>query len=111
MAVNNRAGQLRDRVAIQNRTTGFDSFGSESESFTTLDTVWAQVIPLTGTERHAAGQPEATLSHKVVIRYRNDVTPEQQLVVENGPTLDILSVADIDSRKTRLELSCIERRV
>jgi SPP1 family predicted phage head-tail adaptor len=111
MAVVNRAGLMRDRVAIKQRVDGLDEYGGQSESFTTLATVWAQVKPATGTERHAADQPEAILSHTVTIRYRSDITPELYLEVENGPTLDIWSVNNIDRRNARLELSCLERRV
>jgi SPP1 family predicted phage head-tail adaptor len=111
MAVNTRAGLLRDRVEIRQRATGLDSWGDPSETFTTIATVWAQVTPLTGTERHAAEQTEGILSHKVVMRYRCDIVPEMELLVENGPTLDIFSVDNVDRRKAQLELNCIERRV
>jgi SPP1 family predicted phage head-tail adaptor len=106
-----RAGQLRDRVKIKQRVEGLDSFGGSSESFTTLATVWARVIPITGTERHAADQPEAVLSHTVTMRYRTGIVPELQLEVENGPTLDVFSVNNVDRRNDELELNCVERRV
>lgn len=70
-------------------------------------TVWCQVVPQTGSL--LAGRPgETTLArttHKVIIRYRKDITPDMWVEVD-GTRYDILYVMDPYLKHINLELFC-----
>lgn len=105
-----RAGEMRDRVTIQTRASGYNSSGDVSETWNTVDVAWAQVEPLQGSERFAAQQQEGLVQYKVTMRYRDDFGAEDRLVVTNGPTLDVQGVVDVQGMKSKIEVNCLERR-
>ncbi|HLA24593.1 MAG TPA: phage head closure protein [bacterium] len=76
-----RAGELRERITIQRKTTPVaqDGFGGESITWVTLAAVWAKVEALSGREFIGMGRQEAAVTHKVTIRERDDVTPAMRI--------------------------------
>lgn len=105
-----RAGDLRDQVVIEQVATTFDAAGGPVETWTTLATVWASVLPqkyTTGVEAlvQALGRESVATTYTVTIYWRSDVT-ELRRLTWNGKTLDIKRVIDPDGRRTWLELMC-----
>ena len=98
-----RAGDLRQRVDIQEVTETSVPGGGKSKVWNTVATTWAQVLPLTGGEAFAQGIARSTQFYKVVIRYRPGVTPRNRLVW-NGIPLNIRTVADPDGTREALEM-------
>jgi len=111
-------GKLRHRVTIQTFTTVEDSFGgtyqtwlpltdSDHEDFSQSDydnaTVWGSVGPIRGREFWDAKQSNSEVEGKAVIRYRDDVTPNNRLWFKGRP-LKILSVLNPAERKEYLEV-------
>ena len=76
-----RAGELRERITIQQKTTPVarDGFGGETITWATLATVWAKVEALSGREFIGMGRQEAAGTHKVTLRERDDVTPAMRI--------------------------------
>ena len=68
-----RAGDLRHRLKIQQRTVGKDSFGQELTTWTTFAEVWAQISPASGSEIFAASQIKAEISHSIRMRWRPEL--------------------------------------
>lgn len=101
-------GKLRHRVTLQTKTTTTDAGGGTTETWTDTATVWAAVEPLEGTERLRAMQVSPTLSHRIRMRYRADVTTAMQ-VVYNGRAFDITSVVDVSERHRELQMLAEER--
>jgi SPP1 family predicted phage head-tail adaptor len=98
------AGEL-DRVAvIQSRTLTPNAYGEQIETFTTLATVWAGKLELSGQEQLLAQQVSAETIIKYRIRWRSDVTATCRLVVD-GVTYGIQYIAEL-GRRDRLELTC-----
>lgn len=97
-----KAGKLDRRIQIKTKTATRDSYGAEILTYSTLATVWAEIVPVSGREYFLAAQfvPEAQL--KVRIRYRNDFDETAQIVYDNV-TYDILYIAEI-GRKEGLEI-------
>lgn len=102
-------GRLRHRVKLQSLTRTPDAGGGYTETMTDVATVWAQVEPLEGTEQLRAMQVSPTLSHRIRMRYKANVTPAMQAVY-NGRTFDITSVIDPGERHREIELLVEERR-
>lgn len=75
-----RAGRLRHRVVIEQRTEGTaDAFGAPALTWTTFATRWADVRPLQGRELFAAQQVQANVSHAVRLRHLAGVLPDMRL--------------------------------
>lgn len=84
-----------------------DALGQYPQKDQPVATVWAGVVPQTGSMlsgRTAETQLTRT-THKVMIRYRKDVTPDMWLVI-GGVRYDILYILDPYLRHERLEIFC-----
>lgn len=100
------AGDLDQRVTLQNVVTSRSATGAEVQTWQDVATVYAAVRPIRGREFFAAGETQSAVDVRVLIRYRDDVTREMR-VVHRGKPLDIVSVIDQDSRRESLELMCV----
>lgn len=108
-----RSGTLRERVTIQSFTAVQDAHGEPIKTWSNLatnPTVWANVGSRASGERFISGgeQVQASVSHTVRIRYREDVTVLMRLIWRTNRTLQIENVIDPDGRKSDLVLMCSE---
>jgi SPP1 family predicted phage head-tail adaptor len=53
--------------------------GGLVDSWANTITVWGSVTPLQGNERQRAAAIDATLSHKIVVRYNSRITPDDEI--------------------------------
>ena len=104
-----RAGQLNQRITIQQDIGTIGNVGQKVPNWTTLATVWARVRALSGTERFAAQQVLAELSYELTIRHRTDLNETHRVLLSNGTPLDIQAILDPDGRKRELLILCTER--
>jgi len=103
-----RAGTLRHRIQIQQKTVTQNTYGEEIVAWAELTTVWGSVEDLSGREFYEARQvPAAEVTTRVCIRYRSDVEPTMR-VIHGGRTLEIVSVLDPEGRKRETILMCRE---
>lgn len=102
-----RAGELDQRGTIQRCVQRVTASGDRSPLWNPLATVWMSVQPLTARERAAFGQIGAVQTHRVRIRYRAGLLPADRIII-GSRTLNIESVADVDSRHEYMELLCQE---
>lgn len=109
-----RIGPLRHRITIQSFTVSPDSVGEPIATWanlTTNPTVWAEVTSVPAGERFVSGGEQliATLTHKVRIRYRTDVTVKMRLI-HNSRYLYIENAVDPTGRERELILLCREEQ-
>lgn len=103
-----RAGLLRHKVTLQKLGERVDDgAGGGSIPFEDVADVWAHIHPLAGSELLRAGQFDATLSHRISIRYYPGIHPSWR-VKYGTRVFDIKSVADLDERHREIELMCEE---
>lgn len=102
-----RAGRLRRRVTIQEKTVSRNSYGEEIITWSDVDTVWAAVEPLHGREYTEMRRAGAEVTTRIIMRYRDDVTPAMRITWDSH-VYDIESVIDVDGRHVQLELMCRE---
>lgn len=107
-----RIGPMRHRVVIQEKSTTQDAAGEELQTYTNIATnsnVWAAVTPSSAQERFISGsdQQQATVSHRVVLRYRSDLSDEMRVVWE-GKNLDIEEIRDPSGKRQYTLLMCRE---
>lgn len=62
-------GERRHRVTFETPTVVQDAFGEPDQTWATLATRWARVMPMKGKERFSANQVQADVDHRIVCRY------------------------------------------
>lgn len=102
-----RAGPLRHRVTIQNKSVVQNTYGEEVITWTDFAAVWAAVEPLRGREFLEGKQITAEVSTRIRIRHRDGILPEMQ-VVFGSITYDIHSIIHIEEREREIHLMCQE---
>lgn len=102
-----RAGELRHRVTIQQKSVTRDSFGAETVSWTDVAVVWAAIEPLQGREFFSAQQVNAEVTTRIRIRYRSGITPAMR-VLFGSRAFDIQGIINIEERNRELHLMCKE---
>lgn len=104
-----RIGPLRHRVNIQRPVPTQNDFGEEIITWSTLASVWANVLPASGRESYipSGEQQLAVITHRVQLRYRTDLGPKMRVVWEDR-SLDIESVQDPTGKRAYLMVLCRE---
>jgi SPP1 family predicted phage head-tail adaptor len=94
-------------VTIQQMVAAQDSYGSPTDQWEDVATVWASVEPLKGRELIAAQAVQAEIAGRIRLRYRPDVTTAHRVVFGNL-IFNILSVINPAYRNRELELMTSE---
>jgi SPP1 family predicted phage head-tail adaptor len=100
-----QAGSLNRLVTFQQRGTTVDTFGQQSETWTTVLTARASVEPMSGSELVAAGAQINETMVTIVIRYRPSITSAMRVTYQ-AAVYNILSVVDDYARHRKLTLMC-----
>lgn len=107
-----QAGQLRERIAIQSYTAASDGMGGETQSWSTVATVWGRVRMVNGQEQFTAANEriQGTVSHKVNLREKaGGVTLTiRHRLLWLGRTLEIVSIGDMEGRHREQVVMCRE---
>jgi len=108
----NTVSRLRHRLTLQQEVETPDGAGGYARSWQDVADLWGEIIPLTGSGASAkgsgkealfAGQIQASISHRILLRYRPGVSAAMRLVFEKR-AFNIRSVANIEEKKDTLEL-------
>ncbi len=104
-----RCGPLRHRVNVLQPTGGSpDAYGQVPPGWSTFATVWARIEPATGRELEFAKSFEATVTHKVIIRYLAGLLPTMQ--IQYGSRIfAINAILDFEERRRWNTLLCTEK--
>jgi SPP1 family predicted phage head-tail adaptor len=65
-------GMMKQRVTIQYYSLSSDGMGGNTRTWNTLGTVWANVMPLSGSEALEVGGLKGNTKYKIRTRYRDD---------------------------------------
>ncbi len=104
-----RAGRLRNRIIIQERSTAVTrgSYGEETQGWTTHKQCWAEISPPRSREFFATGQTQAEVTTQVRIRYLPNIVPNMR--VKFGTRyLNINNIINPDERNKELIMMCNE---
>lgn len=74
-----RSGLLRHKIEIQERVTKRDSMGGEMVTWQPFTYAWASISPLSGREYFLAKQVQASVSHKMIMRYQPGIKPYHRI--------------------------------
>lgn len=100
-------GRLRHRTKILIRSEIPDGGFGTTENFTELATVWAQFMPVSGLKRIETQSYGTDVSHKVLMRYRGDVT-DRHWLEWNNRRFEIKTFRYLDEQTYWLELTVQE---
>jgi SPP1 family predicted phage head-tail adaptor len=101
------AGDLTDRIVIQQATETKNSVGEVSLTWATFATVWADVRALSGREAQRYGQIVGLTGHKVTIRALTGIKPAMRILYNTTRTLEIGAINEYE-RSWYMELICTE---
>ena len=76
-----RAGELKNRMAIQAETQAMNDGGEWLTTWTTVATVWAKLWAKSGQERQMARANQAVVSHGVLMRAYSGLTTAHRLAM------------------------------
>ncbi|MEM7131174.1 MAG: phage head closure protein [Chloroflexota bacterium] len=104
-----QTGRLRERIQLQKQTITVLASGYEEETFTTFYTCWASVRSGRSGERFRiqADQEQATITHTVRIRYKDELYPTQR-ILWGTRVLDVHSIIDPDGKNHEMVFLCEE---
>ncbi|WP_193175909.1 phage head closure protein [Oricola nitratireducens] len=99
-------GKLRHEMALQQAVRVADTLGGQTETWQTLATVWAHLVPATASPVRRADGEEAEITHHVVLRADAGVQRGMRLVTGER-VFAIRAVRDLD--ETGRYLLCLTR--
>ena len=107
MSAARAVGAMRQRMVLLVPQDVADGIGGQTRSYVAGASIWAEIVPLSGTDRFIAGRMEQSVTHRILIRYRADVTGASRLAL--GARVFIVHAAiDPDSRRRFLDCRCEE---
>ena len=98
------AGRLNRRITIRRATQAQDDKGGYIESWMTVASVWAEVLGIDGREAVIAQALQGVSYFKITVRWRPGIQASDQILLDDGRTLNIRSVADPTGRRVMLVL-------
>ena len=96
-----RAGDLNKRGTIQYIARSKNSFNEDIETWTTLDTVWCSIEPVSGSERWLQQERVSEATYKIRMRYRANINPTMRLKNKNR-YLQFLAVLNLEENSKEL---------
>jgi len=102
-----RAGQLKQRITIQQPTQTKNAIDEVVSTWSTFCTIWAAIEPAVGSSYYAANQLDAKVDGKVRIRYRGDLEPTMR-VKFGDRILNIVSIVHPQENHRELHLMYTE---
>jgi SPP1 family predicted phage head-tail adaptor len=101
------AGKLRHSIVFERETRTADGAGGSSIVWGTVATVRAFVRPMSGSESVHAQRLEARITHRVFIRYRNDLLTSDRISF-GGRLMQIRALINLEERNRWLEIHAEE---
>jgi len=107
-----RSGMFNKELTIQYKVYARSTLGEETLTWTTEDTIWANIRPIGSTKREylAMQQVQADVTHMVTMRHRWGLTPDKRFKYGNR-ILTIQQVIDVGEHHETLVCYCKEELV
>lgn len=102
-----RIGPMRERITLQREVDTADGAGGSTIGWADIATVYARVQPASGRERLASQQLQNSITHRVTIRSRGDISCATRILWGDRP-LNIRSILNLDERKEFLTIEADE---
>lgn len=97
------SSRLRHKLILQREVRTPDDIGGYNKTWTNVADIWAEIIPMSGSEKLLGGQIQAQLTHKIHLRYRDGVDASMRLVFENR-AFNIRYITNVSENNELLEI-------
>jgi SPP1 family predicted phage head-tail adaptor len=104
-------GPLRHNLALERVSIARDEGGGAVETWSEVARVWGAVEATGGSLPFLADAHRARTTHRIMLRWRSDVSTADRLRLGTGPTsrlFRIATIADPDGRRRALTCACEE---
>jgi SPP1 family predicted phage head-tail adaptor len=101
-------GALRERLVLEQPVETPDGAGGVTRSYASVTTLWAALIPVSARDQVAADSLGASITHRIVISSRADITTRHRLR-EGARIFRLVALRDQDGSGRFLEISAQER--
>ena len=101
------AGKLRHSIAFERETRTADGGGGSTIVWAKIAAVSAFVKPMSGSESVQAQRLDARITHRVFIRYRNDLLTSDRINF-GGRLMQIRALINLEERNKWLEIHAEE---
>jgi SPP1 family predicted phage head-tail adaptor len=112
MAASLDFGKWKHRISVQSRSSALDAFGQQTSAWSTVATVWADIVPSSGLEKQRAGMVGASLTHSVAVRYTPlflpAITAAAYRILYGTRVLNITAVMDVGEEHVFILFDCVE---
>lgn len=103
-------GRLRFLAELQDFTTTKSVLNQQIKTGRpVIGTYWCDLSSLSGRELLAAQQQNATVSHKITMRWVGLVIKPTHRLVINGRVFQIVWTDNVDNRNRELRIYCLEK--
>lgn len=96
-------GKLRNLITIEREQSVSDGAGGSTITWSTVATPRAFIKPMSGGERLQAMRLEATVTHRIFIRYRSDLLASDRINYK-GRLMQIRALINLEERDRWLEI-------
>ena len=100
-------GAMRHRLVLETPVDTPDGAGGASRTWSAVATLWAGLRPLGANERIDADAEEHAATHRVLVRWRDDVTADKRFAL-GARVFEIRGVTDPDERQRYLNIDVEE---
>lgn len=97
-----RAGLLRHRITIRRAQQLQNAKGGYDSTWLTIATPKARLEGLDGRESTLASTLQGISAWRITIRWRAGILQSDQIVLDDGTELNVVSAADPDGKRERL---------
>lgn len=101
--------KYRHKVTIEIPIYTSDGVGGRTKTASKKITHHVDINPLTSGDQFLMNKFENRVSHRLVGRYRGDITTDSIVKTFDGRSLHVRSVSDPEERKKEIELICEEK--
>lgn len=101
------SGRHRHRVQIQRRALTQDAVGQQIETWTEVDDIWANVVPVNGRDFFMASGEHAEITHKIMAYWPITVRAGDRIVF-GSRYLKVHTVINVGERNRETTLMVIE---
>lgn len=97
------AGKLRSTINVQREQSVSDGAGGSTITWSTIATPRAYIKPMSGGERMQAMRLEANVTHRIFIRYRDDLKTSDRIEYK-GRLMQIRALINLEERNRWIEI-------
>lgn len=76
-------GKMKNRVVIQSLANTTDGQGGWTAVWSTFSTVWAEIVPVSSSERLFGSRLEYQRTHKCTMRFLSNVTTDMRIFYDS----------------------------